>query len=416
MNQLPLINPIALSIGSLEIRWYGIILGLAALFGLLLAIREGKRFNIKPDFFMDLLLIGVPSAIIAARIYYVAFEWETYKGNFYEMIAIWHGGIAIHGALIGAIIGAVIYTRVKKVNFWRIADIAAPSLIAGQMVGRWGNFVNQEAHGGPVDPAFLTDTLHLPNWIVNHMYIQEVYYHPTFLYESMWNLAGLLFLIWLRRRPFLRSGELFMSYFIWYSIGRFYIEGVRTDSLAFEGPDWFASFIDALWAPMTLTFEAGSLPVGGGNIRSAQVISLLIIVAAILIIIWRRKSGNSPVKYSDPVLFGTPGNTITDEVKSDEDRKAHGSRAKEIHDAGRKADSRISSNTSNTISNKTNNDGEKRTQVDTDTPSILQPAASTDKHKQQASDGQADQVEQAEQTETKKTSSSERIVPRNPFL
>ncbi len=313
MSLLPLINPIALTIGSIEIRWYGIILGLAALAGLLLAVREGKRFNIKPDFFMDLLLIGVPSAIIAARIYYVAFEWDVYKGNFYEMIAIWHGGIAIHGALIGAIIGAVIYTRVKKVNFWRIADIAAPSLIAGQMIGRWGNFVNQEAHGGPVEQSFLTDTLHIPNWIVNHMNIEGIYYHPTFLYESLWNFAGLLLLFLLRRGTFLRAGELFMSYFIWYSIGRFYIEGVRTDSLAFEGPQWLDAFMDALWAPMNIVFDPGALPFGGGNIRSAQFTSLVIIIVAVAFILWRRLRGGQPPRYQDPIMFGKPGSTIIEQ-------------------------------------------------------------------------------------------------------
>lgn len=301
---MPLINPVALSLGPITVTWYGIILGLAALVGLLLAIREGKRFAISPEFFMDLLLIGVPAAVIGARIYYVAFEWDNYKHSFYEMIAIWHGGIAIHGALIGAVIAAIIYTRVKKVNFWRIADIAAPSLIAGQMIGRWGNFVNQEAHGGPVDPEFLRDTLHLPSWIVNHMEIDGLFFHPTFLYESIWNLGVLLVLLVLRRRPWLRSGELFMSYFALYSIGRFFIEGVRTDSLTFHGPSWLVSLLEGSWAPMNVLFEAGALPDGGGNVRTAQLISLLLVLAALAIIIWRRLRRDKVVYYADPVVFG----------------------------------------------------------------------------------------------------------------
>ncbi|MVP01234.1 prolipoprotein diacylglyceryl transferase [Paenibacillus lutrae] len=296
-----MINPIAFSLGPISVHWYGIILGTAALVGLLLAIREGKRFNMEPDFFMDLLLIGVPSAIIAARIYYVAFQWENYKNNFADVFKIWEGGIAIYGALIGAIIGALFYVRRKGVSFWRIADICAPGLIVGQMIGRWGNFINQEAHGGPVQESFLRGTLYLPDWIVNQMNIQGTFYHPTFLYESLWNLAGLLLLFWLRRRPFLRAGELFMSYFIWYSLGRFYIEGLRTDSLDFTGPEWLASLMNSLWSPMSLLFgEAGAMTYGG-NIRISQLLALLIIFAAIVIIVVRRKVVPGLAKYSDPI-------------------------------------------------------------------------------------------------------------------
>jgi phosphatidylglycerol:prolipoprotein diacylglycerol transferase len=300
---LVLLDPVAIAIGGIKIHWYGIILGTAALAGLLFAIREGKRFLIPPDFFMDLLLIGVPSAIIGARIYYVAFQWEDYQNNLSEIYKIWHGGIAIHGALIGAVIGAIIYTRIKKVNFWRIADIAAPGLIIGQMIGRWGNFVNQEAHGGEVERSFLSDTLHLPDWIVNHMEIDGAFYHPTFLYESIWNLLGLMLLMWLRRMPFLRAGELFLSYFVWYSIGRFYIEGLRTDSLAFHGPDWLASLINVLWAPMNVLFDAGELPEGGGNVRIAQLIGICIIIAAFVLMYIRRRQGYAETRYSDPIIF-----------------------------------------------------------------------------------------------------------------
>lgn len=299
-----LMNPVAISLGPINVTWYGIILGTAALIGLALAVVEGKRFGIKSDFFMDLLLYGVPSAIIGARAYYVAFQWEDYRDNPAEIIAIWHGGIAIHGALIGAVIAAVIYTRVKKVSFWRIADICAPSLIAGQIIGRWGNFVNQEAHGGEVSREFLSNTLHLPDWIVNQMLINGSYYHPTFLYEGIWNLAGLALLLWLRRRPFLRAGELFFSYLIWYSVGRFFIEGLRTDSLAFHGPEGLAFLLKLLWAPMGVMFEAGHLPEGGGNIRIAQLIGLLIIAVVVVLMVIRRRKGYAAERYSDPIVFG----------------------------------------------------------------------------------------------------------------
>ncbi|WP_176706730.1 prolipoprotein diacylglyceryl transferase [Paenibacillus hemerocallicola] len=294
-----LLDPIAFSLGPISVHWYGIILGSAALVGLWLAVMEGKRFGISPDFFMDLLLIGVPSAIIGARLYYVAFKWDAYKNNLLEIFQIWHGGIAIYGALIGAIIAGYIYFRRKGYNFWRIVDICAPSLIVGQMIGRWGNFVNQEAHGGPVSETFLRDTLHLPNWITDQMYIGGLFYHPTFLYESLWNLAGLLVLLWLRRRPFLRSGELFFSYFIWYSIGRFFIEGLRTDSLAFTAPSWLASLINGLWSPMNVMFEAGSMDYG--NVRISQLLAILIIIAAVVLIIVRRKKGWASERYSDPI-------------------------------------------------------------------------------------------------------------------
>jgi phosphatidylglycerol:prolipoprotein diacylglycerol transferase len=296
-----LLNPVAFSLGPIKVHWYGIILGIAALVGLLIAVQEGKRFGIKPDFFMDLLLIGVPSAIIGARIYYVAFKWEYYSGHPDEIYKVWEGGIAIYGALIGAVIAAVLYVRAKGYNFWRIADICAPSLIAGQMIGRWGNFVNQEAHGGPVTEQFLRNTLHLPDFIVNQMYIDGEYYHPTFLYESLWNLAGLLFLLWLRRRPLLRAGELFLSYAVWYSVGRFFIEGLRTDSLAFAGPLWLEGILKALWSPMSLLFQEGAMS-PGENVRVSQLLSLVIIIAAFAIMAVRREKGFAEAKYSDPIV------------------------------------------------------------------------------------------------------------------
>lgn len=305
-----LLNPVAFSLGPIPVHWYGIILGSAALIGLLLAIQEGKRYGIVPEFFMDLLLIGVPSAIVGARIYYVAFKWDAYKNNLWEIFAIWHGGIAIYGALIGAIIAAVIFVRRRGYNFWRIADICAPSLLAGQLIGRWGNFVNQEAHGGPVTESFLRDSLHLPNFIVDQMYIQGEFYHPTFLYESMWNLVGLILLLVLRRQKFLRAGELFFSYFIWYSIGRFFIEGIRTDSLAFTAPEWFKSFIDALWMPMTVVFEPGSMDYG--NVRISQLLAILIIIAAIVLIVVRRRKGWSSEKYADPIRSTRVSDTAID--------------------------------------------------------------------------------------------------------
>lgn len=284
-----MLDPIAIQIGPLAIHWYGIILGTAALAGLYFAIWEGKRFRYESDLFMDLLLWGAPAAIIGARLYYVIFQWDYYKENPAEIIAIWQGGIAIHGALIGAIITGVVFSRIKNIPFWKLADIAAPSLLIGQAIGRWGNFMNQEAHGGPVSEEFLRNTLHLPDFIVNQMYINGAFYHPTFLYESIWNVVGVLILFWIRRRADIRIGEVFFSYFIWYSIGRFFIEGLRTDSLAFDGPEWLQSLMAVLWSPMSLLFEPGNMAYG--TVRTAQVISVLLILLSIVFMVVRRKAG-----------------------------------------------------------------------------------------------------------------------------
>lgn len=307
------IDPVIFSLGSLEVRWYGIILGLGALVGLLLAVQEGKRFGIKPDFFMDLLLFGAPSAIIAARIYYVAFKWEDYKGNFLDVFKIWEGGIAIYGAIIGAFICGIIYSRYKGYSFWRIVDICVPSLLAGQMIGRWGNFMNQEAYGSPVSEEFLRNTLHIPAFIVDHMFIidsavqEGAFRHPAFLYESLWSLVGLALLFILRRQKFLRTGELMASYFIWYSIGRFFIEALRIDSLAFIGPRWLASLINGLWSPMEAIFgHQGYLDPAYGNIRISQVVALLCIIGAIVFIIVRRMPGQPAIYYSDPIVTTRP--------------------------------------------------------------------------------------------------------------
>jgi phosphatidylglycerol:prolipoprotein diacylglycerol transferase len=294
------INPIAFSIGSIDVRWYGIILGTAALIAIMIAIQEGKRFKIIPDFFMDFLLVAIPSAIVGARLYYVIFKWDDYKNNLWEIFMIWHGGIAIYGGLIGSIIGVIFYVRAKGYDFWRIVDIAAPGLIVGQMIGRWGNFMNQEAHGGPVSESLLRNTLHLPNFIVNQMNIEGTFYHPTFLYESIWNLVGFVLLLVLRRRHFVRAGEIFIGYFIWYSIGRFFIEGLRTDSLAFTGPSWLASLMNGLWSPMKLVFESGELV--DGNVRVSQLLSILIILAAIVLIYYRRSLVPPTALYSDPIV------------------------------------------------------------------------------------------------------------------
>lgn len=210
-------DPVAFEIFGISVRWYGIIMATGIMAGLLYALRESKRVGMDENIILDLVIFAIPAGIIGARIYYVIFNWDYYARDPWQIINIRGGGLAIHGTLIAAVITALIYTRVKKVNFWTLADIASPGLILGQAIGRWGNFINQEAHGTPTD---------LPWGIM----VDGVKVHPTFLYESLWNLMVFALLLWYRKRK-RTEGNVFLLYIILYSTGRFFIEGIRTDSL-----------------------------------------------------------------------------------------------------------------------------------------------------------------------------------------
>lgn len=212
--------------GWFRLKWYGILIAAAVLIGINLSMRLGKSRNIDSESIADLAICLVLAAIPAARIYYVIFEWQTYSQRPADIIKIWEGGIAIHGAIIGGTIAAIIYAKFKQLSFWQLADIVAPSLVLGQAIGRWGNFFNSEAFGSRTD---LPWAVYIPQ--------QNGYFHPTFLYESIWNLLVFTLLIWLfiddHRHHRLRTGSIFLVYLIAYSLGRFWIEGLRTDSLMF---------------------------------------------------------------------------------------------------------------------------------------------------------------------------------------
>ncbi|MET3576707.1 prolipoprotein diacylglyceryl transferase [Bhargavaea ullalensis] len=231
---LAAIDPVAFSLGPISVRWYGILIATGIILAFLVVQREAVKRGLHPDFMTDLLIWAVPISILGARTYYVLFEWELYADHPSRIFKIWEGGLAIHGALIAAIITAVIFTRKRGVSFWKVADITAPGLLIGQILGRWGNFVNQEAHGGPVSQKFLENNF-IPDWIMNQMTIKGVTYHPTFLYESLWNVVGLLIILLVLRRINPRRGSIFLFYLAWYSVGRFFIEGMRTDSLMYFG-------------------------------------------------------------------------------------------------------------------------------------------------------------------------------------
>ncbi|EAH1628520.1 prolipoprotein diacylglyceryl transferase [Listeria monocytogenes] len=266
-NGVQPLDPVAIQIGSISVKWYGVIIASAVVIALLLALSEANKRKMDKEIIVDLLIWAIPISIISARIYYVIFEWDFYKNNLGEIVKIWHGGIAIYGALIGAVLTAIIFSRIKKISFWQLADVVAPSLIIAQAIGRWGNFMNQEAHGAETTRSFL-ESLHLPDFIINQMYIDGAYYQPTFLYESLWNVLGFVILLIIRRTK-IRRGELFLVYVIWYSFGRFFIEGMRTDSL--------------MW----------------GDFRVSQVLSLLLIVLSIGLIIYRRLKMNPPYYMED---------------------------------------------------------------------------------------------------------------------
>ncbi|HCZ0613067.1 TPA: prolipoprotein diacylglyceryl transferase [Staphylococcus aureus] len=257
------IDPVAFNLGPLSVRWYGIIIAVGILLGYFVAQRALVKAGLHKDTLVDIIFYSALFGFIAARIYFVIFQWPYYAENPSEIIKIWHGGIAIHGGLIGGFIAGVIVCKVKNLNPFQIGDIVAPSIILAQGIGRWGNFMNHEAHGGPVSRAFL-EQLHLPNFIIENMYINGQYYHPTFLYESIWDVAGFIILVNIRKH--LKLGETFFLYLTWYSIGRFFIEGLRTDSLMLTS-----------------------------NIRVAQLVSILLILISISLIVYRS------IKYNPPL-------------------------------------------------------------------------------------------------------------------
>ncbi|AYC30120.1 prolipoprotein diacylglyceryl transferase [Paenisporosarcina cavernae] len=265
---LNIMDPIAFSIGPIDVRWYGVIIASGIVIAFLVAQAEMVKRGFHPDFLTDLLIWAIPLAIVGARIYYVLSEWDRYADNPIESIQIWNGGLAIHGALIVSFLVAYIFTKKRNEPFLKVTDIVVPSILIGQTIGRWGNFMNQEAHGGPVSRAFLED-LHIPEWIINQMNINGTYYHPTFLYESIWNFTGVIIMLLLRKVRLIR-GEMTLFYIMWYSFGRFFIEGMRTDSLYLVG-----------------------------ELRTAQVVSVVAFVVALVIFITRRMKKEKLPRYQD---------------------------------------------------------------------------------------------------------------------
>lgn len=220
-------NPIAFYFFGISIRWYGIFIATGMVLGIIIANYNCKYRDVNFDSLLDVILISLPLGIIGARLYYVVFQFNDYRDNLINMFNIRQGGLAIHGGIIFGLISAFIIVKRKKINFLKVIDVAAPSIIIGQALGRWGNFFNGEAHGGQVSYDFIKN---FPNFIQKGMNIGGVYYQPTFLYESVWNLLVFIILMIILRKN-KTNGIVFFTYLGLYSIGRFFIEGLRTDSL-----------------------------------------------------------------------------------------------------------------------------------------------------------------------------------------
>ena len=238
-----------LALGPLTIHYYGAIIAAGLLLAMLYSCKRGRKFGLKEDDILDGFLWVTPFAIVCARIYYVAFSWADYRDNPISVFYIWEGGIAIYGGVLGAVLGMWILCRIKKLKFTAVLDLIMTAFLIGQFIGRWGNFMNREAFGAP------TDTF-LRMGLFNTKTGAWEYYHPTFLYESLWNVAGVLLLHFLAdKRKY--DGQMALGYAAWYGLGRSFIEGLRMDSL--------------YWGPF----------------RVSQVLAAVTCVAAVAVLIWQ---------------------------------------------------------------------------------------------------------------------------------
>ncbi|MBO5329321.1 MAG: prolipoprotein diacylglyceryl transferase [Anaerotignum sp.] len=239
------LSRVAFSVLGKDVYWYGIFIGLGVILGVVFAMLEAKRTKQDPDLYVDFVIYALIFAIIGARLYYVAFSWDYYSANPAKIFALREGGLAIYGGIIGAVLTAIVYCKKKKVDFWLLADTACPSIAFGQMMGRWGNFFNREAFGGFTDGPFAMRlrldqvrpgdvSQQVLDNLMNFGGVDYIQVHPTFLYESMWNLC--LFLLLVLYRPKKKfAGQIMGLYFLGYALGRVWIEGLRTDQLMIGG-------------------------------------------------------------------------------------------------------------------------------------------------------------------------------------
>ncbi len=237
--QIEHLSRVIFQIFGYDVYWYGVIIASGVLIALAFAIREAKRTGQNAENYVDIALFGVIFSVIGARLYYVLFSWELYIDEPLKIFALREGGLAIYGGIIAGVITVMVYTKIKKLNFWLVADTAAPSLILGQIIGRWGNFFNREAFGGYTDNIFAMRYLKqqvnniAPSVLKNTITVNGTEYiqvHPTFLYESVWNIGVLIILLIMRKNKKF-DGQIFGFYLLGYACGRVWIEGLRTDQL-----------------------------------------------------------------------------------------------------------------------------------------------------------------------------------------
>ena len=235
-------------VGSLNIHFYGVIIALGLVLAVVYALRRRKQFGLTEDHLIDGVLWIVPFAILCARAYYCAFSWHEFQHNPVSVLYIWNGGLAIYGGVIGAVVGVIVYCRVRKISIGATLDMVALGFLIGQAIGRWGNFMNREAFGDPVSQDFF-----LAMGLFNERTGQYQYFHPTFLYESVWNAVGFVALHFLsKKRQY--DGQIALGYVAWYGLGRAFIEGLRTDSL------WWGPFrVSQLLAAVSCLAAVGVL-------------------------------------------------------------------------------------------------------------------------------------------------------------
>lgn len=261
-------DPVMFSIFGIDIHWYSVLILIGIILGVLLLEKEAKKFKYPKDLIFNMAFWAIIMGVIGARIYYVIFNFSYYSNNLLEIFAVWNGGLAIHGGIIAGVITVIIFAKKYHLNFLKLLDMAAPSLILAQAIGRWGNFFNSEAHGIATTYANLKDLL-VPEFIINGMNIGGVYYLPTFYFESLWCLLGFIVLILIRKYKYIKIGATTCLYLMWYSIGRFFIEAWRTDSLML------------------------------GGFKVAQIISVILFIAGLAYLIYLSRKGKYENLYHD---------------------------------------------------------------------------------------------------------------------
>lgn len=226
-----MISPVALNLFGFELRWYSILILLGVIIAYFLIRTESSRFKIKHEFIFNLMFWTIIFSIVGARLYYVIFNMSYYKEHLDEIFMVWNGGLAIHGGLLVGFIVVLIYCHKYRVNTKKILDIVVPAVILGQAIGRWGNFFNGEAFGGVVEYKTLVNMRFIPQFVIDNMYINDAYHLPMFYFESLLCLLGFIIMLFLRRRKYVKNGQIFAFYLIWYGFIRFFIEIFRTDAL-----------------------------------------------------------------------------------------------------------------------------------------------------------------------------------------